>query len=354
MLGSDRTGWRTVAAWWHDHLDYRWLVRTLEARGALIVVKGVAAVGGAILAVITALSLQSAAGPARGPSLVTVCLIAFAVAWAAYWWLAPWPSERTSLTLMGCADVVITVGSLLESNRMFGAFGLMQLVIPGGYLAIFHGPRILALHGLWSVLSIATAAWIMIDAGDTDGPVGVSIVLTMASVMLLVLPALHFCYWVLRQDALTDPLTGLLNRRGLDYYVSSWFEPGAHESIALMTIDLDRFKQVNDTFGHRAGDQVLARTAACLLQERPAAAVVTRSGGEEFVVLVPLAAVAAVSEAQRLCQAIETAVQPVTASIGVAVVEGGTGRDAEELLRSSDSAMYRAKQLGGNTVVLAS
>ncbi|RMI28920.1 GGDEF domain-containing protein [Nocardia stercoris] len=351
MIGQETTGWQTVTAWWRDRLDYRWLTRTLDARGALAVMKGGVAVGGAALLVFSALNLESADGPVGAWRLVTMFNIAATLTWVFYWSLAPWPGERTSLILMAFADVMITGVCLVESNRLFGAFGLLQLVIPGSYLAIFHGPRVLAVHGMWSVLSILILTWLMMR--DADSATTVSIVLTMASVAVLVLPALHFCYWVLRMDALTDPLTGLLNRRGLDYYVSSWFEPGTHDSIALMTIDLDRFKQVNDMYGHRAGDRVLARTAACLLEARPQAAVVTRSGGEEFVVLAPLTARVAVSEAERLCQAIESAVEPVTASIGVAVASDSTSRDAEQLLRSSDSAMYQAKQLGGNTVVLA-
>ncbi|RMI30400.1 GGDEF domain-containing protein [Nocardia stercoris] len=353
MIGAEVTGWRAVGAWWHDRLDYRWLVRTLDARGALPVMKGIAALVGAVLAVILTMDLKSTSGPAGAWSLVTTFNIVFSVAWACYWWYAPWPSEKTSLILMASADVLTTAQCLVDSDRLFGALGLMRLVIPGGYLAIFHGPRILTVHSAWSVLSVLTLTWLTVHDAESDGLASVSIVLTMVSVTALVLPALQLCYWILRMDALTDPLTGLLNRRGLDYYVSSWFQPGIHDSIALMTIDLDRFKQVNDTFGHRVGDEVLVRTAACLLAARPPASIVTRSGGEEFVVLAPLDAGAAMSEAERLCQAVAAAIGPVTASIGVAVTADDTRPDPEQLLRRSDSAMYRAKQLGGNTVVFA-
>ncbi|RMI32887.1 hypothetical protein [Nocardia stercoris] len=134
MIGSQTTGRQTIAAWWNEHLDYRWLIRTLDHHGALRVMKGVVAVGGAVIALITALALVSTAGPTGVWNLVTVFTITFGVAWAAYWALAPWPGERASLILMACADVAITVGCLAESNRLFSALGLMQLVIPGGYL----------------------------------------------------------------------------------------------------------------------------------------------------------------------------------------------------------------------------
>ncbi|WP_158675590.1 GGDEF domain-containing protein [Nocardia stercoris] len=353
MIGSEESGWRTMAAWWRDRPEYGWLIRTLEAHGALFVMKVAVALVGAIYAAVITTDLTSTAGPVGAGRLVAIFDIVFCSAFAVYWCSAPWPGEKTSLTLMACTDVAITANCLVESDRLFGALGLMRLVVTGGYLAIFHGPRILAVHSVWSVLSILALTWLTVHNGEIDGQASVSIVLTMVSVTVFVLPGMHFCYWVLRRDALTDPLTGLLNRRGLDYYVSTWFEPGVHESIALMTVDLDRFKQVNDTFGHRVGDQVLVRTAVCLLAERPPASIVARSGGEEFVVLVPLDAGAAMSEAERLCRAIEAAIEPVTASIGVAVTVDDVHPDPEQLLRSSDSAMYRAKQLGGNTVVFA-
>lgn len=123
-----------------------------------------------------------------------------------------------------------------------------------------------------------------------------------------------------------------------------------------MTVDLDRFKAVNDTYGHPAGDQVLVKIAACLRTAVTTRTIVARSGGEEFVVVAHLSSAAAMAEADRLCRAIETASRsctPVTASIGVAVVEGDSiDRCPERLLHNSDAAMYRAKQLGGNMVVL--
>ncbi|RMI30115.1 GGDEF domain-containing protein [Nocardia stercoris] len=346
-----RAGWDTLRAWWHDPIDYRWLVHTLETRGALHTMKVIVALAGAALAVITGLNLISTAGPHGWVRQVTVFNTAMAVVWAVSWAVLPWPGERRSLVLVAGADVLITAGCLAESCRLFGALSLMQLVVTGGYLAMFHGPRVLALHAGWSLLSVLALTAMVLHARTGDTAEAASVVLTMAAVTVMLMPALHFCYWVLRMDALTDPLTGLLNRRGLDYYVSSWFGPGSRGPICLMTIDLDRFKCVNDTFGHAAGDRVLVRVAGCLRAAVPPGAVVARSGGEEFIVLARLSGPVAMAEAGRLCRAV--AGDGVTASIGVAV-SGTVAAGLEDLVRGSDTAMYRAKRAGGNRAAVAS
>ncbi|MFI1915556.1 diguanylate cyclase [Nocardia sp. NPDC020380] len=346
-----------MRAWWRDPVDYQWLVRTLEARWALGIIKNVVGAGGAVMAVITVLTWISSAGANGAAGIVPAVNIIAGTLWALYWWTAPWPRERRSLVLMAIADVLVTVGCVADSNRLYGSLGAMLLVVTGGYLTFFHGPRILALHAAWSLLSVLALSVLMVADHDGDAPLAFAIILTMAAATVVVLPALHFCYWVLRVDALSDPLTTLLNRRGLDYYLSGWFRAGDGTPICVMTVDLDRFKAVNDTYGHSAGDQVLVRIAACLRSAVAPGAIVARSGGEEFVVIAHLTTAAAVAEAERLCRSIEAASQsstPVTASIGVAVVEGDSrDRCPERLLHNSDSAMYRAKQLGGNMVVLA-
>ncbi|RMI30221.1 GGDEF domain-containing protein [Nocardia stercoris] len=345
---------KIVSEWWHDPLDYRWLIRTLDARGALSPIKGVVAGGGVILAAICLLNWESATGPAVVGRLVPIVAMAASLLWAVYWWLAPWPSERVSLLLVAGSDVLITLGCLAGNDRLYGWLLAIALIVTGGYLTVFHGPRILAVHTAWSLLSVSALAWLTVDYGDGDLTLAGSAVLVMASVMVGLLPALHFAYWALRMDALTDPLTGLLNRRGLVYYVSARFRRDDRRPICLMSLDLDRFKAVNDTYGHTAGDRVLVRIAACLRSACPPGGVVARTGGEEFVVCADVWPEATVAAAERLRLAIEASSDPVTASIGVVVADPDSPRrDLEIMLRESDSAMYRGKQLGGNAVVLA-
>jgi serine/threonine-protein kinase RsbW len=157
--------------------------------------------------------------------------------------------------------------------------------------------------------------------------------------------------------SMTDPLTGLANRRtlGRDLERALGRLARTNASLAVMLLDLDAFKAVNDRYGHRVGDDLLLRVAGQLQSVVRAPAAVARLGGDEFVVLVEdLKRVGdASSLALRIAQSIDLLVgiagEPetrVTASIGVAIA-AGPGVDADQLLLEADKAMYQAKHTMG-------
>jgi two-component system cell cycle response regulator len=156
--------------------------------------------------------------------------------------------------------------------------------------------------------------------------------------------------------AVTDPLTGLRNRRYVRRHLDGVLR-GAGAAVLLM--DVDRFKAINDTHGHAIGDAVLQEVAARMRGQVRAADVVARYGGEEFLVVMAgttAADVLAVAERLRAAVAAEPVVVdglalPVTISIGVAVATQGMG--AEQVLGAADAALYRAKRDGRDRVVLA-
>jgi diguanylate cyclase (GGDEF)-like protein len=161
---------------------------------------------------------------------------------------------------------------------------------------------------------------------------------------------------------LSDPLTGCLNRRGFEQALTREISRAsrAGTELALLVLDLDHFKLVNDTYGHPAGDEVLRTTARLLLQTARVGDIVARVGGEEFAILLPATrAEGALHFAQRLCDIVrEHSVsvvlnsQPirVTTSIGVASVAPRNTRDsagdATVLARHADIALYAAKRSG--------
>jgi diguanylate cyclase len=155
-----------------------------------------------------------------------------------------------------------------------------------------------------------------------------------------------------RHRALHDPLTGLPNRVLLDSRVEAALEAAdpTGETLALMLIDLDRFKEVNDTMGHHAGDLLLQVVAERLRRAVRAVDTVARLGGDEFAVLVPGIRDAAEADhlARRLLAALREAAEldgisiDVDGSIGVSL-HPAHGTDAKELLRHADIAMYAAK-----------
>lgn len=148
----------------------------------------------------------------------------------------------------------------------------------------------------------------------------------------------------------TDALTGICNRRALDETLSVQFalkqRYGGQFSVAL--IDIDHFKQVNDTHGHLAGDQTLARLARLLDESARDTDVVARYGGEEFVVVMPHTDLdGACLFSERLRQGVQREME-VTVSIGVAMI--GDDDAPATLLGRADAALYAAKSAGRNQV----
>lgn len=160
---------------------------------------------------------------------------------------------------------------------------------------------------------------------------------------------------VLARAASLDSLTGLVNRRGAAWAIAEAAGRSAGESVALLLIDLDGFKDVNDNSGHLAGDVVLQRVSAALRTAARVEDVVARWGGDEFVVVAALDEDRALALADRLRDTLrhcaeQAASSPVTGSIGVVVRDSPL--DEETWLRRADEAMYVAKRSGGDATVL--
>ena len=146
----------------------------------------------------------------------------------------------------------------------------------------------------------------------------------------------------LRMEAQLDPFTRLYNKTRFEELSQQILRESDY--AALLIIDLDHFKQVNDTYGHQAGDRVLLEISAELRKEFRANAVVGRFGGDEFVVLLKNADAAMLVEnkVRRFLQADDNYLH-VTKSIGVAMYPAH-GKDYPELLASADQALYKAKE----------
>jgi two-component system cell cycle response regulator len=162
----------------------------------------------------------------------------------------------------------------------------------------------------------------------------------------------------MRHLAETDPLTNCFNRRALMEKLEQEMDRAARYATMLtgMMIDIDNFKQINDTHGHLVGDRVLKQLANLLKREQRSVDIVARYGGEEFVVLLPeTTAAESRNFAERILRRVAThdfgeAGRPVrvTISIGIASYPDQRVTDGESLLRLADSHLYRAKSDGRN------
>ncbi len=166
----------------------------------------------------------------------------------------------------------------------------------------------------------------------------------------------------LDSEALTDPLTQIMNRRGFDSSLKTITKESQEEDLdcSLIVVDIDHFKKVNDNFGHLVGDKILKFTAITLRQNIRGNDILARYGGEEFAIILPNTNYqGALSVAENLCQAVASkrlttgskakTIGRITISCGVSTYKSGD--DLEAFFDRADKCMYQAKEQGRNGVV---
>ena len=350
--------------WWSEPVDYVAQVQYFARRTMSTAIQVMIGLGTGLNAIISlAVLLPSAVSTAAQVAVVTFAL--FQVGWAWAWCRRPWPSRRMSLAFVISADIGIAAVALLDPTWLFGLFGFNAFAMISVYLMFFDGPKALAGHVLCIMVTTMLFVTEIVDAGTEFASVVVTTSTVAAVVPAIATPlGIQFGIWALRNDAnesVTDPLTGLLNRRGLHLHIGELLRAATlHEKVAVMVVDLDRFKEVNDTFGHTTGDEVLIRSSRRIKSAVRGSALVARVGGEEFVVVDLVAPDHVDGESDRVRHAIAAPADPaITASVGVTTVAladfAPRGVDAVALLdviiERADHAMFDAKRNGGNATI---
>jgi diguanylate cyclase (GGDEF)-like protein len=223
---------------------------------------------------------------------------------------------------------------------------------PEGFWACVPGALVLASTEPSPRAAVASAALVVLVAAIAAPPpllLAALVVPASLGVLLALRARLERERDAMRRFALRDPLTGLANRRALDerlgYEIARHTRQG--EVFAVLALDLDGFKAVNDRFGHDAGDEVLCETADALVGAVRAQDTVVRLGGDEFCVLAPQTGEAAAEHlADRVRAAlagVTTGVSGLSASIGAAVFPAD-GTTPDGLLAAADQAAIVAKR----------
>ncbi|MCA9640561.1 MAG: diguanylate cyclase [Polyangiaceae bacterium] len=262
-------------------------------------------------------------------------------------------------SVLVCLYLVVGIlEAIVAGGRVARGLGVVAVLFYDGLLALEHlrilpyGPeapewapgaepaiRAVMTTGLYFTVIMGTTTWIVARVADKLGEREEQLIAANRA---------------LNEQSQRDPLTGLFNRRTLYEVLErelSRVERG--HPLALLMLDLDGFKKVNDTRGHLAGDELLQNIAAAVISSVRSVDLVVRYGGDEFVVLLPdteekaatavadrvVDAIAAVGGAARLDE-------PVTASVGVGVAKSAD--TPRELIARADELAYVAKQAGGN------
>jgi diguanylate cyclase (GGDEF)-like protein/PAS domain S-box-containing protein len=276
-------------------------------------------------------------------------------------------ANRRFAELLGCARETV-VGSPLERFLApAGAVGIDELRGPGGHGAALEvelingdGARVPVQVGS-SPLVVDDHTMLCLTFTDLSvHKIKDREIARLGQAQAERLDELQVAQAALTQQATHDALTNLPNRALLvdriDQAVAGCKRSG--QFVAVLFVDLDRFKQVNDTHGHAAGDDMLRRVAGKLVDALRPTDTVARIGGDEFVVLAPEvdSQLHAVDMGTRLLseltrRPVTAGAERISASIGISVTSRGRG-DAESLLNEADTAMYEAKSLGGQRVAV--
>ena len=335
-----------------SHTSSVWLERRV-ARGIALLVPSFGLIG-----VIVMLSSDAPVGVTATAVCVVVLLSTIPV--GAWWWLRSVDVSHMPGWFVVYADMGVSAMLLSFGDRHLALNGAALFAVIGTYIAYFSRRNLLKFHTAFvNAVIVVLALLALVEKPDDPASILARVLVTV----LVVNSVLAFRAVIRRQLDLanTDSLTGLLNRRGLELrFQRLMATPDAEGSVALMVVDLDRFKLVNDTYGHAVGDHVLRRTARRLTAAAGGRPCVARTGGEEFTIALSVADSTVRRCADEIREAIHDPLDevPVTGSVGVALIAGNRWSTAAEFGRTSDllhnvlldadTAMYESKHAGGN------
>jgi diguanylate cyclase (GGDEF)-like protein len=299
--------------------------------------------------------------------LIMPAALMFGIVWTA-WYQRLFLHAGPLIALLACGTIIV-IAEELARGRAEATAGLAVDVFAVHFLAgMLLLPAVLA-DAAMLVVFLSTA-W-LIHMPPALGVMGVAVLLATAIVSAIVHRDMEISHRhnfletaLIRTMASRDGLTGLMNRRALDDHLRRIWQQGLRDKrqVALLLIDIDHFKAFNDRYGHQAGDSALRAVAHVIdsFARRPFD-LAARYGGEEFaVVLYDVSA----TWVPTVCEQMRANIQKlhyqwklsedavVTVSIGAGIVEPSLGRTIQGAIQFADEALYQAKQLGRNRVVL--
>lgn len=342
--------------WWRQSDHYDELSSLLQSRGIATFTRTTIAVITGGLAVDGLATIWTPTGP-RGIVALTCILAAFAgAAVGALWWALSWPTRAVAIRYAVLSNASIALIALAQSDPIVAMLICTTFATMASYIALFHhAPLLVYNFAIATVIGGIEGIRIAQRFGFLGALCGFSVVLLLN---LAVPFGVQVVVHTLGTDAVLaerDQLTGLLNRNAFHRRAKARLERGRDQlgHLVVTVIDLDRFKQLNDRYGHSTGDSALIAVARALHETTDDTALICRSGGEEFVIADIWHPDEVDLRTQQLCDAIAALPFGITASIGTAGIHpahrtDGSGDLLVELIAAADDAMYVAKRRGGN------
>lgn len=289
------------------------------------------------------------------PRVIHGVLVASSLVVGMCWIVLPWPKRRTAIAFVCWADISLVLGACMLSApaSRLGAISHMGLV--GVFAAFLLGWRVLAAHCVFATAAICAITVWNVHLGEATlfgqyvyhAPVISSVVL-LPLIIQAVIEGGRRSLTAVSIAAHQDPLTGLLNRRGVQLALNSLlFGQRAPRIVAVVLVDVDRLKEINDTLGHEAGDEAIKAVAQVLTTTARASDITARVGGDEFMIVAfHDRAEEAVAFIERV-STLRAGIGPHGATVSVGSAwrsTGDAGFDFESLRRTADDMLYRVKR----------
>lgn len=344
--------------WWRQSDHYDELSAHLSARQLIPITRATIAVIAASLSVTALATTWSTLGPRSTLQLTCAVLGSIAAAIVALMWAVRWPTRVQAIRLAVLSNAGIALTALSQHGPVAAMLACTTFATMACYIALFHtAPLMLYNFAVAAGVGAFEFVRLMNRWGVVAAVCGYEVLLILNLAVPIGIQALVH---VLRTDAIRaerDQLTGLLTRRAFNRRAKARLGQLRDQfgHLVITVIDLDRFKLLNDVYGHSVGDEALVSVAGALRDTTDSTAVIGRSGGEEFVIADGWHPDEVGRRAQRLCDAIAALPFDITASVGTAGVHPDQGeRDPDDLIASliaaADDAMYVAKRRGGNQI----
>jgi diguanylate cyclase (GGDEF)-like protein len=283
---------------------------------------------GALRGVLTAIAPPNNSAPTG----IYLAVAALAASMGLMVWFLPWRWCQHLALGTGVAILTSVVSFAHAIGATGASIGYVWITL---YAAFFFERRTARVY----VVAATTCFMVALALNPFPGSIAIGVPLVLT--IIVVSEATNRLVHALHRAATTDALTGLLNRHGLFTATEHTLAQAERSGrpLAVLIIDLDGFKQINDDQGHAAGDRILEELARAWTPHLRRSDIVARFGGDEFVMVLPdTDATACVEMAQRLRNC-----SPIAWSYGLAVAGGG--RSLDELLADADADLYRAKTL---------
>nr|WP_296777516.1 GGDEF domain-containing protein [Rhodococcus sp. (in: high G+C Gram-positive bacteria)] len=358
------SAWTAIVDWFVQPHDYEWMTEFQNTHPSGKIIRIIVALSMINISGMSFTSLFAVGGPTGAASTaLTLTLCTTNLIIAALWILRPFPGRLGVVSFAIYADVGVAA-ALSVLDFQYSLLGCVLFAVIGAFVTFFVSPRWVVAHLVFtSAVALTFALLIYLDGTIDTVTLAVQLDVVLLGIMSVPVTS-HIFLTTLSDDArssVLDPLTGLLNRRGLDAALEELWAKGRSDGqcAAVIVVDIDRFKSVNDVHGHDEGDAVICRVADRLTGHVERYGVLGRTGGEEYLAAV----VTSRLHIDALIHGIRRALHgendpiPVTVSVGAAILYADsslwfTGADTlATASRVADSKMYEAKSAGGNRVV---